>query len=124
MSKEIYLREGFSFVYNQEQNKTNIIGLYYEGYLIAKDWMEIVDFIAILESGLRGKLGTKHEYRIGSEMVVYGIYTNEFLVTIKLHFLDELLTYDLVQTQQLTSKLNKLVHTANKLYQGKEIEVF
>lgn len=114
--KEITLREGYKLIFHENKHKIDIVGLEYSDTLILEGWMEIVDFIAVLESALRNKLGTKKKCKVGKILTVYGSYQNEFLVKIEMEFLEEVLVYNLVEIQQFVSKLNKLVHTANKLY--------
>ena len=116
----ITLKEGFIFTYKENKRTIDVLTLSYEDIDIARGWMEITDFVATLESGIRGKLGTKKRYKIGENTTVYGIFEKEFLVNIVLTQIH--LQYDLVETQQLVSKVNKLLHLANKLYQSKIFE--
>ena len=115
MSK-ILLKEGYTLIYTKNGHKINIEGLEYNDTLILKGWMEIIDFIAVLESALRNRLGTQTSYKIGKNISISGVYEKKFLINIDINFLEKSIVYDLVETQQLVSKLNKLLHSADKLY--------
>lgn len=119
MENYIKLKEGFIFVYKKSCKSINIEGLAYKNIFMAKGWMEIVDFVAILESAQRNKLGTSKKYKIGDSTTIFGEYKKEFLVHININ--SEVLKFDLVEIQQLVSKLNKLLHVANKLCSARPV---
>jgi len=122
MQQCIILREGYSFIFEEQLRKINIVGLSYRDILMLEGWMEITDFIAILECALKNKLGTKRNYAVGDNITMYGTYKDEFIVNIEMDFPYIHIKYNLVEVQQLVSKLNKLLHTANKLYKAVSIE--
>ena len=116
MQHTIKLREGFSFIYEEEQKKLNVLKLVFLEMTVARNWMEVTDFVAILECALRNKLGTKKKYE-SSGVVVYGEIDEEFHVCIQYQGFDrKIFRFDIVETQQIVSKLNKLLHMANKLH--------
>ncbi len=116
MGKVIYLKEGFSFVFEEKQKKINILRLDFFEMIIAFNWMEVTDFVAILECALRNKLGTKKKHVIGG-VIVYGEIDKEYFTCIELdNYQNKIIKFDIVQVQQIVSKLNKLLHMANKLH--------
>jgi|GEM_PF-6798358 len=116
MLESISFKEGFSFIFEEKQKKINILQLRFYETIVAINWMEVTDFVAILECALKNKLGTKKKYEIGG-IVVFGEIEREFFVCIELdNFQNKVIKFDIVQTQQIVSKLNKLLHMANKLH--------
>ena len=114
MRNIIELKEGFSFVYEENNKKINLQSLSLDGYRIANNWMETTDFVAILESALKNRLGTVNQYKVG-QVTIFGTYSKNYII--HLIALDSTIaTFDLIQTQQIVSKLNKLLHMVNKLY--------
>ena len=108
MHKIITLREGFRFIIEEKSNKVNIKAFLYKESLIAEDWMEVTDFVAVLESGIRNKLGIKKKYQLKNNLLIYGTINNEDGFKVNLKFNDNLIIdFDIVETQQLVSKLNK-----------------
>ncbi len=116
MQQYINLKEGFSLIYEEKQKKINILQLALCEIIIAFNWMGVTDFVAILECALRNKLGTKKKHELGG-VIVFGEIDEEFEVCIDFIAPDiNTVRFDIVQTQQIVSKLNKLLHMANKLH--------
>lgn len=116
MQQYINLKEGFTVIFEEKQKKINILQLELCEVIIAFNWMEVTDFVAILECALKNKLGTKKKHEIGG-VIVFGEIDEEFFVCIEFQgFEKEIIRFDIVQTQQIVSKLNKLLHMANKLH--------
>ena len=116
MEQYIKLKEGFTVIFEEKQKKINITQLEIYDRIIAFNWMEVTDFVAILECALKNKLGTKKKHEVGG-VIVFGELDEEFLVCIdSQNFERETIKFDIVQTQQIVSKLNKLLHMANKLH--------
>lgn len=115
MIKYIELKEDFVLFFEEDKQKINIKGLNLYGNRIADDWMEVADFVAILEAATRNKLGTKKKYYMSPSVSIYGkMYDNDYHVCIDIKD-DYIYKFDIVQVIQLVSKLNKLLHMANKL---------
>ena len=115
MTKAITTKEGFRLLFEEEKNKINITELTFRGLLIAGNWMEMTDFIAILECALKNKLGTKNKYKINDISVFGEMLNSEFFVCIDSNLYEDMVKFNIVETQQIVSKLNKLLHMANKL---------
>lgn len=121
MTKAITTKEGFTLVFKEEKSKINIIELTFRGLLIAGNWMEMTDFIAIFECALKNKLGTKNKYKINDISVFGEMLNGEFLVCIDFNLYEDIVKFNIVETQQIVSKLNKLLHLANKTYIAEEV---
>ena len=116
MENVIHLKEGFTVICEEKQKKINILQLELCEVIIAFNWMEVTDFVAILECALKNKLGTKKKHEIGG-VILFGEIDEEFLVCIEFKDSENrTVRFDIVQTQQIVSKLNKLLHMANKLH--------
>lgn len=114
MLKSIELKEGFILEFDEEKNKINIRRLVFNNLIIATNWMEVTDFVAILEAATRNKLGTKKRYQ-AHEATVYGIMGEDYNVCIDFIGYELIYKFDIVEVMQIISKLNKLLHMADKL---------
>lgn len=92
---------------------------------VAKGWTSVSDFIAVLECGLRRKLNVKKGSYIDNTTVVYGVYINELIINIEIYseFKGHAFNVQLdwVKTQQLVSKLNKILYIADKFVEAKVV---
>lgn len=114
MIKEIVFKEGFVLTYEEHKHQIKIKGLRLDEYSISRNWMGVTDFVAILESSTRNKLGTKNKYHMG-EFDIYGVMEENYKLVIDAGIYHVPHKFDIVQVMQIVSKLNKLLHMADKL---------
>lgn len=121
------LKEGYflSFEEHGRHGRINIHGLYYGENKLLTGWEEIAEFIALLETMIRRNLSEGQVYFIGG--IRAGLQRNsEGKMVLRVTFIAEyerkIFDYDPFTCQVLASKLNKLLHAANKFFLIEEIE--
>jgi len=120
MSKIIKLKEGFEMTFLEMKNankqvvKIQILELSLFNALLAQNWMDVTDFVALLESAARNKLGTANCYQMYGTKIQGMIIEGEYKVVVSSEF-SKTVEFNVVQAQQISSKLNKMLHMADKL---------
>lgn len=115
MEKSITLKEGFSLHFYENRSKININKFSFYHEILATNWMEVVDFIAVLESAQRNRLGLNKKYEFNNVKIYGQIMDKEYFVCLESGYCTEIFTFDMVIVQQIISKLNKLLQISDKL---------
>jgi len=116
----VYVKHGLGVIL-VKQEKTGRIEVhgvcYYDKAVLMEGWMGVIDLISVFETMVHGKLG-KHYCESLGDIKLYGKMTNVYHLHLEIDLgfgkVQELKLNSL-DCRRLSSKLNKVLHSADKL---------